>query len=68
MQRLFLLVLGLDALYQLNELDYCIDIIFHFSISFILVFGSFLNIHVSLTKYLFFGSREVQLGPLEVWG
>lgn len=63
-----LLGLRLNALYQLSELDYCIDIIFHFSISFFSVFGTFFNIYLLLTKCLVFGHREVQLGTLEVWG
>lgn len=63
-----LLGLRLNALYQLNELDYCIDIIFQFSISFFSVFVTFLNVYLSLTKCLVFGSREMQLGTLEVWG
>lgn len=67
LQGLLHLVLGLAALDQLNELDYYLDIIFHFSIGFFSAFGSFLNHHPSLTKYLVFGSREVHLGTLEVW-
>lgn len=51
--------LRLNALYQPDELDYCIDIIFHFSISFFSVFGTFLNVYLLLTKCLVFGSREM---------
>lgn len=51
--------LRLSTLCQVNELDYCIDIIFHLSISFFPVSGTFLNVYLSLTKCLIFGSREV---------